>query len=460
MLGVISYQGAFMKLLISSFLAILIVSQSAAAFCGFYVAKADTKLFNKASKVVMVRDEDRTVITMASDYQGDPKEFALVVPVPTFIERGQINVGDNAIIDHLDAYSSPRLVEYFDEDPCAPPIDYMMRAGDGRVAAPQSAGASERAKALGVKIEATYQVGEYEILILSAEESSGLETWLIENGYKIPQGASDVLGSYIKQKMRFFVAKVNLEEKEKLGVQMLRPLQIAFESPKFMLPIRLGTVNADGPQEMFVFMLTKKGRVETTNYRTIKLPESAVVPVYIKDDFANFYRAMFDQQVKKENMRALFMEYAWDMGWCDPCAADPLSNEELKKLGVFWLDDSPQNKPAPLWRRMPPQQQGQNVFLTRLHVRYSKDTFPEDLVFQETSDRSNFQARYILHHPYNGNSQCPQMEAYKKNLVERHNKEAETLATLTGWSIDDIRAKMGSKTTDEKNKKWWEGIWN
>src|SRR3954451_6219011 len=90
-------------------------------FCGFYVSKADTTLFNKASQVVLVRDGDRTVMTMANDFQGDPKEFAVVIPVPTFLEKGQIHVSDIAVIDHLDAYSAPRLVEYFDMDPCNPP---------------------------------------------------------------------------------------------------------------------------------------------------------------------------------------------------------------------------------------------------------------------------------------------------------------------------------------------------
>ena len=83
------------------------------AFCGFYVSKADSKLFNKASQVVLVRDGDRTIVTMASDFKGDPKEFAMVVPVPTAIERGQINVGDKALVEHLDAFTAPRLVEYF-----------------------------------------------------------------------------------------------------------------------------------------------------------------------------------------------------------------------------------------------------------------------------------------------------------------------------------------------------------
>src|SRR5205823_2290916 len=87
-------------------------------FCGFYVAKADTKLFNKASQVVLVRQDDKTVLTMANDFKGDPKEFAIVVPVPTVLEKDQIHVGDKALLDHLDAYSAPRLVEYFDPDPC------------------------------------------------------------------------------------------------------------------------------------------------------------------------------------------------------------------------------------------------------------------------------------------------------------------------------------------------------
>jgi hypothetical protein len=109
-----------MRLLATILAAILTIglSTTAQAFCGFYVAKADTSLFNRASQVVLVRDGKRTVLTMANDFEGDVKDFAVVVPVPTFIERDQINVGDKAVIDHLDAYTSPRLVEYFDPDPC------------------------------------------------------------------------------------------------------------------------------------------------------------------------------------------------------------------------------------------------------------------------------------------------------------------------------------------------------
>jgi len=265
-----------------------------------------------------------------------------------------------------------------------------------------------------------------------------------------------VLGSYIKQDMKFFVAKVNLKEQSKLGFSYLRPIQVAYESPKFMLPIRLGMVNAAGTQELFIFALTRKGRVETTNYRTVRLASDAEVPLFVKDDFSYFYRSLFSQQVKKEDHRALFLEYAWDMGWCDPCAADPLSLQELRQLGVFWLE-------GPTGRMVRPdiQPQPQNVFITRLHVRYDAEHFPEDLVFQETGDRENFQGRYILRHPWKGNDRCEAAQAYRRELPKRMERDARTLASLTGWDIQKIRNRMDLKASGPggDGEPWWKAIW-
>ncbi len=426
------------------------------SFCGFYVAKADAKLFNKASRVVLVRDEDRTVLTMVNDYQGDPKAFAVVIPVPTVLERGQIHVGDQAIVDHLDAYTAPRLVEYFDDDPCKPVAVYEAMKSMARADA--SSVGPRRSAALGVTVEAEYTVGEYDIAILSATESDGLQTWLTESGYKIPAGAGAILQSYIRQGLRFFVARVNLDQQSRLGFTFLRPLQIAYESPRFMLPIRLGTINASGPQDLLVYALSRKGRIETTNYRTVKLPTGMDLPVYVKGDFADFYRDMFAYQVKKEDMRVVFLEYAWDMNWCDPCAADPLTPRELRDLGVFWLDD-PRDRPGA--RKTTRGGQAQDVFVTRLHVRYDAETFPEDLVFQETGDRTNFQGRYVIRHPWTGDTNCDRGRTYRRDLRDRQEQEARQLANLTGWDIGTIRERMNLEAPrDDGGGSWWDQLWN
>ncbi|KHD10673.1 hypothetical protein PN36_06905 [Candidatus Thiomargarita nelsonii] len=425
---------------ISILIAVLFSAPIAHSFCGFYVAKAGAKLFNKASQVVIARHDDKTVMTMANDFKGDPKEFAVVIPVPTFINEGQIHIGDKKIIDHLDAYTAPRLVEYFDENPCHRLMEDSIRF----FASPRyEMEKARRKESHGVTVEAEYTIGEYDIVILSATESQGLEFWLKENGYSIPNGAARVLGSYIKQKMRFFVAKVNLKEQSKLGYNYLRPISVAYESSKFMLPIRLGTVNAQGAQELFIYALTQRGRVETTNYRTIKLPTGMDLPVYIKNEFGKFYRALFDQQA--ERMKTVFLEYAWNMNWCDPCAAAPLSVKELRELGVFWISEN--------------NRQAKEVFVTRLHLRYTADKFPEDLVFQETGDSSNFQGRYVLRHPWTGTDNCSAAREYRRNLKKRQEEEAERLASLTGWDINQIRDQMGITWVNIEEKTWWQRIW-
>ena len=456
---------------LSAFLALLMlgVSSQAQAFCGFYVAKADTGLFNQSSQVVMVRDGDKNVVTMASDYQGKARDFAMVIPVPTILKRKQIHVTNNALIKHLDDYTAPRLVEYHDDDPCQ--LGIIQEKGMVMAApamAPRGMAFRRKAKNHGVTIEAQYTVGEYDILILSAKESHGLISWLKSEGYKLPGGAEPVVGSYLKQGMKFFVAKVNLKKFDQSGFSKLRPIQIAYTHKKFMLPIRLGTVNAKGKQELFIYALTRKGRVETTNYRTVKLPSGQNIPEYIKDKklFGKFYKDMFKTQVEKHHNKAVFLEYAWNMSWCDPCAADPLSNKELKELGVFWIN-TPQKvangntKITP--RRMPARPK--NVYISRLHLRYDRKNFPEDLMFQATGNTTNFQGRYVIQHPWKGAAQCEAGNRYfNKELPQRFKKEAETLAKLTGWEYSEIRKQQKlpkhkmfySKDSDDS---WIDTIW-
>ena len=389
------------------------------------MAHGDARLYNRSSQVVLVRDGDRTVLTMASDYRGEPRDFALVVPVPTVLQRGQIHVADPAVIAHLEKFSEPRLVEYFDDDPCAMRLLEMRKSQASDQALPRSAAAVGGMH--GVTIEARYAVGEYDILILSATQSAGLERWLRENGYRIPAGAARVLNAYLQQGMKFFVAKVNLEEQARLGVARLRPIQIAYENARFMLPIRLGMANADGAQDLFVYAITKTGRVETTNYRNARLVTGSDVPEFVSDDFAALVRDAFSHQQHREGPGVVFTEYAWDMTWCDPCASPPLSPEELKQAGVWWVAGSGGATP---------------VFLTRLHARYDRATFPEDLVLQVTSDRENFQARYVIRHEWKGDADCDVARAYRRGLPERREKTARSLAALTGWPLERIRQRM------------------
>ncbi|MTJ06672.1 DUF2330 domain-containing protein [Anabaena sp. UHCC 0204] len=441
--------------LISALLAVLCFAPTAWAFCGFYVAKADAKLYNQASQVVIARDGNRTVLTMANDFQGEVKDFAVVIPVPSVLKKEQVHVAEPKIIEKLDAFSAPRLVEYFDSDPCAP--EQMMSRMPVPSAAVRMRGVAnemEKDSSLGVTVEAKFNVGEYDIVILSAKESGGLEIWLNRNGYKIPKGAKELLKPYIRSSMKFFVAKVNLDKFAESGYQLLRPLQISYESPKFMLPIRLGMINATKEQDLIVYILSPQGQAEITNYRTVKVPSNMNIPVFVKNEFGDFYKSLFQTSYTKEDKKVGFLEYAWDMSSCDPCSTEPLNNEELKQAGVFWLDNNSDRPISPGFRSRFPSS---GVFITRLHVRYSRNKFPEDLMFQATSQRESFQGRYVLQHPFTGNLQCSAGKKYKSSLNQRFEKEAQTLARLTNWNIQNIRQKM-QFSGENLSTSWWDNF--
>lgn len=418
------------------------LSHEAVAFCGFYVSKADGTLKNKTSQVILVRDGNRSVITMFNDFKGNTKDFAMVVPVPVVLKKSDIKVVDQQIFHTLNDYSKPRLVEYYDQNPCNRyEMEDMMRS--------KSAGAQmnevvvtalgQSRKDLGVKVEAKYLVGEYDILILSAKESSGLKTWLDENGYKIPPGADEVLQPYIKSNLKFFVVKVNEDEKKKLPGNFLRPLQISFSSPRFMLPIRLGMANADGDQDMIVYAFTKKGRIECTNYRTQSLPTGNKVPLFVKNNFGNFYANLFQNQWSKEGKALTMLEYAWDVSpknfvKCDPCVATAPSVQDLVQSGVWWL-----NRDWTDYSDVDNEEEdySDNVYFTRLHVRYNRDKFPQDLMFQVTPNTENYQARYVITHPATGDFSCEAGKKYLKELKQRRAEEMEMLAYLTGKGYSD-----------------------
>jgi hypothetical protein len=405
----------------------LLGAPAAHAFCGFFVAGSDAKLTNHASQVVLLREGRRTVMTMSNTYQGPPEDFAMVVPVPTVLKKEDVKTLAPDVFDHIDALSAPRLVEYWERDPCEPFIYKERRPGSvlqGRTgAAPAKNGAG-----YGVKIEAQFAVGEYEIVILSAKDSGGLERWLVDNRYKIPEGAASALGPYVRDQMKFFVAKVNIQKAKKNaeGLVVLSPLRVSFEAEELRLPVRLGLLNAAEKQDLIVYILHPESRFEVANYPNVFIPTNLEVVDEVRKAFPAFYAELFDATIEKMNHRAVVTEYAWQTTSCDPCPTPPLQPSDLATLGA---DVAASGGGA--------VRSGRGGFfggfapwvLTRLHTRYDRATLSEDLIFRmakpvvggradsegSSSDAgaqvtsggsSNFQGRYIIRHYWTGPVKC------------------------------------------------------
>ena len=383
------------------------------AFCGFYVGGGGAELFNNATQVVLMRDGTRTVLSMQNNYQGPVADFAMVVPVPVVLQEENVKTLTKEVFAKVDAMGSPRLVEYWEQDPCMtePPYDMMMPMAAPSVAMEMAGGAAEDDH--GVTIEAQFTVGEYQIVILSAKDSTGLDVWLREQKYKIPKGAEPLLRPYVESGMKFFVAKVDPKKvRFEKGMAQLSPLRFHYDSEEFALPVRLGMANSAGTQDLIVNILAPSQRYEVANYPNVTIPTNLDVTDEVRTKFGEFYAALFDRTIEK-NPGAVVTEYAWDASTCDPCPGPTLDGNDFATLGADVLGGD-------YW----------GLVLTRLHVRYGKGAMTEDLVFKaapaivggrefvvdeatgkleersRVDETNNFQGRYAIRHAWTGPIAC------------------------------------------------------
>jgi MYXO-CTERM domain-containing protein len=397
-------------------------AQTADAFCGFYVSDSGKQLVNNATQVALMREGTRTVLSMQNNYEGPPEKFAMIVPVPVVLQKENVKTLPRELFAKLEELDAPRLVEYWEQDPCAVPAEekFMLQKARGAVAA--NAAPETRADTLGVKIEAQFSVGEYDIVVLSAENSGGLDTWLRQEKYNIPAGAEPYLRPYVSEGWRFFVAKVDPQKVHFVGSQAaLSPLRFHYDSEQFKLPVRLGLINSGGKQDLIVHILARGKRYEVANYSNVTIPTNLDVEESTKGEFGTFYAGLFDETVKK-NPGAVVTEYSWSASTCDPCPGPALSGSDFATLGADVLTQTQSAAP-------PSRYYWDNGFtLTRLHTRYDKATLGADLVFraapaivggremytQESkiehgalpAPYNNFQARYAIRHPWTGAIAC------------------------------------------------------
>ncbi|MGE0396412.1 MAG: DUF2330 domain-containing protein [Kofleriaceae bacterium] len=402
----------------SAALALAVTASQADAFCGFYVEGSGAKLAADATQVTLMRQGTRTVLAMQNDYKGPLADFAMVVPVPVVLKESEVKTLDKSVLHRIEMLGSPRLVEYWEQNPCPAPVerryrDYAPMAGASMVR--EEAEGDDEDKRQTVKIEAQFAVGEYKILILSATEAAGLEKWLNQNGYKIPAGAEPLLRPYVETGSKFFVAKVDPKKvtMDAQGVAQLSPLRFHYDAEEFSLPIRLGMANSTGKQDLIVNIISDT-RYEVANYKNVVIPTNFDVKDSVRTRFAEFYAALFDKTLEA-NPRAVVTEYAWDAqpySMCDPCPPEVPTDADAMTLG----GDVIGGKIA----------QG-TYTLTRLHARYGKADMNDDLRFRAAkpiqggrenwsakgleygaspAQANNFQARYAIRHWWTGPIAC------------------------------------------------------
>jgi hypothetical protein len=430
-----------------------LVSALSLGFCGFYVSGADQSLFNNATQVVLMRDGTRTVLSMQNNYQGPPQDFAMVVPVPVVLQKENVKTLSKDIFQKIDKLAAPRLVEYWEQDPCyqPPEREYSKMKSEKKADRSMAHGSGAVAQDYGVTVEAQFTVGEYDIVILSANDALGLGRWLKDNKYKTPKGAEPIYKPYIEQGWKFFVAKVDVKKVQLVdGQAALSPLRFHYDAESFTLPVRLGLINSNGKQDLIVHILARNQRYELANYPNVTIPTNIDLHESARVEFPDFYASLFDRTLQK-TPGAIVTEYSWASSSCDPCPIPALTESDLMILGLDSLTPGvmpdidvknadkldPQDKQivdrmlgnvrSQIMRRHGIN--GYGFVLTRLHARYDKTSLGEDLIFRAAppivggresmsgpdgslekgavpASLNNFQGRYAIRHAWKGPIAC------------------------------------------------------
>ena len=392
-------------------LAFALCPTAAFAFCGTYVGDGASTLQNRTSQIVLVRQGDLTTLTLSSDYSGDAESFGLLIPVPTALIAEDISLVDPQWIQDIETYTNPRLVSYTCEDfgGWEPPepraslgvsmpgalmlsamacsADYSLSGGDGW--------GDPMASESTVEVEAEIAVGEYDIVLLTAEESSDLLRWLNLNGYVIDQVAEDMLQEYIEAGSAFLAAKINLERVSLDEELRLSPLRLRYTSDAVSLPLRLGTLNSTGVQDLVLHVISDifDGAWGISNYRPMLIDDECMARDLGTGAFGPFYDDVLNTTLAPDidGNATWLLEYAWNVSpggpHCDPCPPEsleiPVPEATMAGLGFEWdVGDS--------WSGGLP-----SFSISRLRMRYAPDQIDEDLMLYNMGYIANTQVRYI-----------------------------------------------------------------
>ncbi len=411
--------------------ALVLVHSRAWCFPGVVVGKDDSvRTLHTTHEVVMLKG-NISVVTVMVDYDGPLESLALLLPVPADVTFDRVQAVKREFLSRLEQLSAPRYHAFYEKDPCEPgelEQDWEVRymANESGFLAPPFMPPPERNWTVPNEISiATKPVfkrseSEFGFELLRHQEPNAVQAWLVEKGYHIAPGVLSALAHGLEPEKKLLVAEVNAQRAELLGNGGLQLGGIRYWTRETASKIdtTLGLQNAAGAQDLFLYVLHPNQRYQARNYPNVLLPSNVSVEPTAEEHLASLYNALFDAKVAK-GPASVVTEFVWPTYGCgEPCPNAPLTLYELMSLGGDVMEAefaprrprSPDPGPetneerqefelqlqdkSPLERakaRLEHQQDRkelakrraliarQRYLLTRLHLRYDRNTLPSDI---------------------------------------------------------------------------------
>jgi hypothetical protein len=448
-----------------------LLAHPAQALPGFFAGKDSQELISRSTQVVVMSNDNQSVVSVMTDYNGPNQPFAFVMPVPKDVKLDSVKTLKRATVERLDELTAPRFHEFWEKAPCEPGkpeqlweqsmvasegSDFLGGAGD------MFKGPTKAAPEMREVMEPDFRSdgSEYVFSLVTQD----IKSWLVGKGYQVPAGVS--LDAYAD--MAFLVAIVDPAKVElgKKGESLLSPIRYTTRQP-VKIASTLGTAQMKGFQELIIYTIHPKQRFEVANYPNRVPPTNLQVEFEVKERMGEYYAALHDMMLAKDK-KAFLTEYSWDTKTCgEPCTNAKLALHERLTLGAdafeAALPADLQHPPAP--ERTPEEEEiykkakkdekkrldelalevirrkgviarEENFVLTRLHHRYDKEGLPSDIELKAASPLqggvgvpqgadgelpqgakegpvNTLQTRFVSMHPDISVAQCPNPERYR-----------------------------------------------
>lgn len=282
--------------------------------------------YSPAAAVFIVRDGVKTVLTMEPAYDGPKVPISMIFPVPTAIGRDQVRTVPGSIFRNLDRLTAPRVQHVF-------PSCRRRRRRAARMSSARLAGGGGGGGGGGgteeppVQVVDEWALDEYDISVLSATESNGLLDFVRERGLELPAAAEPALRAYIETGHRFVFATVDPTRAHTVGDRMvLSPLQLSYESDDLVVPVRLGTINSPGEQELLLYVVARGEHYEVANRESVLAPTDLRIGRENAGSAAELYGALMDEQFRQKP-GAVVTEFAYRLG-------HRVGHHHIRRLGL------------------------------------------------------------------------------------------------------------------------------
>jgi hypothetical protein len=490
----------------------------AEAFPGFYVGKKPTVGTAHATHVAVLKKGETSVVSVMPDYEGGLDPFAIVMPVPNDVTLEKVKTLKREFLDRLEMLTAPRFMEFWEMDPCDPgPLEQewerskMAAAGPGFLGGFEQGGDGPKKKVppeMLIDVKPEYKEGEYTFSVLDKDQAGDVAGFLKGKGYVVSDAAKNAVKPYVDGGMHLLIAEVDTKRIELVGGEraILSPIRYETQTAVTKLPVKLGLLNLDKKQELFIYVIDPEKRYEAKNYGNTFPPTNISVLFDVKERMGEFYAALHDM-IQAKDPKTFLVEYAWPTEGCgQPCQNEPLLISELLSLGGDVLEaalpeEERNPKPPDLTEEEKKKQEAelkaieakerpkakkemeadrkelfrrkgivarQKYILSRLHHRYDASNLPEDPVIgpaapvaggqtipkgikQEISTevkpgpKNQLQVRYNNFHPWKGMMKCDRPERWRWGKPPR-----EYRGLRKTWVAADLTRKNRTQITPSK----------